>query len=62
MEKNEVLHMRIDPELKSALVKAAKRDGRSASGLVVKLIQDHLERVDLHPDAWQGSGRLQKCG
>ena len=38
-----VTTMRFDPELKAALEKAAKDDGRSVSSLVMKILSDWLK-------------------
>jgi len=41
--KRAILHMRIDPALKSKLARAAREQNRSLSNLVTTILRDHVE-------------------
>lgn len=43
MKKKEVLHMLIDAELKKVLIGMAKKDCRTLTGLVAKVLKDFAE-------------------
>jgi len=42
--KKEILHMKIDPDLKQALHEQAKKENRSLSNLVETLVKEYIER------------------
>jgi predicted DNA-binding protein len=48
--------VRLDADVREALDKAARQDGRTPSGYVRKLIMDHLARRGMLQPAGKGKG------
>lgn len=59
MAKNEVLPVRIDPELKAFFLKVAEMEDRPASQIVRELIRDYV-KTHAQLDLIEGKGRSKK--